>query len=391
MALRARYALHSLQPLINYCSGHGAFVGDDNRDESDDLDEALCPVDTTRSRRNLIRDDEINSRLKKLRGRKVMIIVDACHSGTITKGVVFADRHVKVPFFGRHNSRPITKSGFERESLIEIQQNVIAYSAVAANQQALVNTLIKPHAGVFTHRFIQGIKENKADSNYDGKVTHRELLTYMRRESQAYCDRSTTCYKGLTPQLEIKSAMWDDDVHKWAKVIPRPPIWSPLESETTGPIPPPKPPIGNLRIKILPQSLNSKQDLQVEVNSSQDGYLLLFDANDSDGSLRRIFPNEYCTEKTVRIIKDRKRIIPEPYSGFKLTFPKNSGTLVALLVSKATDLPELEKALTTFELNKQVGAKDVQTISQWLSQHLNQNLRQTTKGIVSWSIATSSY
>ena len=127
--------------VLFYYSGHGAFVGDDNRDESDDLDEALCPVDTTGSRRNLIRDDEINSRLKKLRGRKVMIIVDACHSGTITKSA-FADRYVKVPFFGRHNSRPITKSGFERESLIEIQQNVIAYSAVAANQQALVNRAV---------------------------------------------------------------------------------------------------------------------------------------------------------------------------------------------------------------------------------------------------------
>jgi len=70
--------------------------------------------------------------------------------------------------------------------------------------------------------------------------------------------------------------------------------------------------------------------------------------------------------------------LPDPYSGFKLTFPKNSGTLVALLVSKATDLPKLEKALTTF---KHVGAKDVQTISQRLSQHLNQNLRQT-KGLL---------
>ncbi len=70
--------------VLFYFSGHGYYIPDDNGDESDGYDETLCPVNT-RGMRTMIRDDEINARLQRLRGRKVTVIIDAGHSGSMTE------------------------------------------------------------------------------------------------------------------------------------------------------------------------------------------------------------------------------------------------------------------------------------------------------------------
>jgi hypothetical protein len=117
---------------------------------------ALCPVDTRRTRRgkvNLILDDEINQRLKKLRGRKVLVIVDACHSGTIT------NPFVKEAVFSGKQYRPAVTKGWKKEVLVENQaDNIISYTAVSPEQVALVDQYQRPTLGVFTRRFIEAFK-----------------------------------------------------------------------------------------------------------------------------------------------------------------------------------------------------------------------------------------
>jgi len=125
--------------VLFYYSGHGTYVKDNwPYDEKDGSDEALCPVNTTLSRDNLIRDDEIHERLKKLEGRQVTLIIDACHSGTMTKSVSFASAlTVKMPIFRHFSPRQTTKSAFTRETFVNTQPHVVAYSAVASEQVAL--------------------------------------------------------------------------------------------------------------------------------------------------------------------------------------------------------------------------------------------------------------
>lgn len=163
-----------------YYSGHGYYVYDEDGDEDDGYDETLCPVETQITANTMILDDEIAEHLQRLKGRRVMVVIDAGYSATMTDGLAG-----KVP-------------------------DMIAYSAVASNQPALTD-LEHPYRGVFTHRFIQGVEKKRADSNHDGQVTHAELLDYLRRESQAYCDRhKEQCTAGvLTPQLEARSEMLD--------------------------------------------------------------------------------------------------------------------------------------------------------------------------------------
>ncbi|MEK8021255.1 MAG: hypothetical protein VSS75_030650, partial [Candidatus Parabeggiatoa sp.] len=70
--------------------------------------------------------------------RQVTLIIDACHSGTMTKSVSFAsDPTVKTPIFRRPLPRQTTKSAFTRETFVNTQRHVVAYSAVASEQLAL--------------------------------------------------------------------------------------------------------------------------------------------------------------------------------------------------------------------------------------------------------------
>jgi len=80
-------------------SGHGQQVADDNGDELDGYDEAIVPYDSplryqagVYQGENLIRDDELNNLFADLRGRigpagNLMVVLDACHSGTGTRGM----------------------------------------------------------------------------------------------------------------------------------------------------------------------------------------------------------------------------------------------------------------------------------------------------------------
>lgn len=85
--------------LFLHFSAHGQQVLDDNGDELDRLDEAIVPYDSGlkfRSGANegqfLIRDDELNFWMHKLRTKigpngQVIFVLDACHSGTGTRGL----------------------------------------------------------------------------------------------------------------------------------------------------------------------------------------------------------------------------------------------------------------------------------------------------------------
>ncbi len=85
--------------IVFHFSGHGQQVTDTSGDELDGLDEALVPYDAGKTNENgtgnlktHLLDDELNTLLAKLRtkvGSKgdVLVFLDACHTGTGTRGM----------------------------------------------------------------------------------------------------------------------------------------------------------------------------------------------------------------------------------------------------------------------------------------------------------------
>ena len=380
--------------VLFYYSGHGFYTRDSGtRDESDGYDETLCPVETQGTRQTMIIDDEINAFLQRLNGRQVTVIIDACHSGTVTRSIARRrpNETIKIPIFGPPKwaltRGLLTRGRLEQDGFVATRQNVIAYSAVAANQVALVD-IEKPYRGVFTRRFIDAIQNKRADSNYDGKVSHAEVLEYVRSESQAYCDRNPhQCQAGrLSPQLEAKPEMLAVDARTG-----KAPKTTNTAEQVTNVLPHKN--HAKLRLEVLPRKrFRVGQTMKIRVRSEHEGYLLLFDIN-SAGDLTRIFPNEYSEQegKHGHVKKGQTLTIPDPFYGFDFVAeePLGKGLLVALLVED--QLSKVQQLLPrAFE---QVRSREAQAVLQQLRQQLDQTLQQEygANRPVRWSIAVVEY
>lgn len=82
--------MNSGDRALFYFSGHGGQFQDANRDEMDGKDEALILYDSTWSgeqAEKVLLDDEIGSLLSPMRNGELLMLVDACNSGTVDKSV----------------------------------------------------------------------------------------------------------------------------------------------------------------------------------------------------------------------------------------------------------------------------------------------------------------
>ncbi|MBK8090133.1 MAG: caspase family protein [Chitinophagaceae bacterium] len=79
---------------VFHFSGHGEQVFDDNGDEADGYDEALvtydAPMEYQPGVEKHLRDDEFGLKLEEIRTKlgadgNLLVIIDACHSGTSTR------------------------------------------------------------------------------------------------------------------------------------------------------------------------------------------------------------------------------------------------------------------------------------------------------------------
>ena len=177
--------------FVFHFSGHGTRVPDRRPfDEDDDLDEALCLVDTNGDGENLLIDDDLALWLDDLPARQVSVILDCCHAGTGTKGPDddLAPRFLRLsvttdpvapPKHAWREFRNITKNGKRR---------LTAFFACHADQQAYERRF--PHVkapakgGQFTQALLAGLRDSAADANAaadvnaDGITTNQELLQF---------------------------------------------------------------------------------------------------------------------------------------------------------------------------------------------------------------------
>lgn len=342
-----------------YYSGHGLQVPDVSGDEQDGLDEALAPADVKVGPSgfvNVILDDEIEALLDRLRDRQVTMMIDSCHSGTISRGAFGAPEGSRsYPLAGITLPPPPTTRAVQEhrqgKAFLESKPGRVVWSAVAPYQLALEERQGKPVGGVFTNRFVRGLAEKMADRNGDGVVTYAELHDYVLRESDAYCRRAG-CPAGLTPMLEAPRALLPKGVAGPVPLTPAAASPAPVS-----PAPPPQPVQtaasallgtdnpGNVAIRILPgPDVRLGQTVRFEITSGVDGALVVFDVN-AAGQLVQIFPNSFSdrTNKSGRIAAGRPLTIPDPTYGFEFTAsePAGQGQLIALVLQDPVDLGAL--------------------------------------------------
>lgn len=173
-----------------YFSGHGTQVPDQNGDEEDGLDEALCPYDVEpKGSKNVIEarliiDDELGEMLRKLAKRDVTIVVDACHSGSVTRSInrvpvsdleetpAYQARFIPVEIDESHVRGKAFSLDIPRQE--DIPDDQIFISSSRADQISLEIALPEGFHGAMTSGLVEGMNQRR-DSTY------RELFEYARK------------------------------------------------------------------------------------------------------------------------------------------------------------------------------------------------------------------
>lgn len=319
-------------PVVFFFAGHGLQIADVSGDEADGMDEALAPYDIDSdgtSLINIILDDDMDDLIRRLDDRDVTVIIDSCHSGTITRSLGLASaggetpgatpRIMSFPSGAPPLSRSITLSeaavGATEHSPIEPPENTFVWMAAAANQYAWET----PRGGVFTESFIAGT-EGQADRDGDGVVTSVELLDYLQNHSANWCASNPACAQeglGLTPSAEGEDSRYFAPVLGLAgfggglppalDALIVPPTAGGTVTAPVASAPPaaaPSDPVTfstsmisggreDVSIQITPSpSLRLGDRAVFRVDTTRPGYLILVDIN-ADGQVTQLFPNDY--------------------------------------------------------------------------------------------------
>ncbi len=340
-----QFLVNGTQPgdrVVIYYSGHGGQVPDTNGDEEDKLDETLVPVDArddSPDDHRQLTDDDFGALLAMLEGRDVTVIIDACHSGTIARGLAEPTEgssvSARTPLQGG-GARAAPESIMahrEEESYVTATPGMRVWSAASAFQYAWEENGV----GLFTKYFIEGAGERLADMNGNGVVSNAELIAYVRDKSEAWCRMTPDCANlslGLTPVLEASS----EDMAKIFVPIGAPPAAEPDEIIVQDNQ-------ANIEIAVLPSNQNKVgEQVWFEVTSEQEGWLILLDIN-ADGEIVQLIPNSLMSEDDMshRIPAGQPVKVPGDASNliFTAAEPVGDGMLVAIVTEDNVDLDQV--------------------------------------------------
>ena len=146
-------------------SGHGSYVKDNHKDESDGRDEVWCPIDF--ATQGFITDDDLFSKFIALLPKNVNLVLfsDSCHSGTIL------------------DLRYVYKLDAANVAITERQCpetvcNVICISGCRDEQVSADAYILDPTTN---RREYQGAMTASFLSNYTNGISYLQLITKMRQ------------------------------------------------------------------------------------------------------------------------------------------------------------------------------------------------------------------
>ena len=418
-----------------YFSGHGLQVKDQDGDEQDGLDEALSTFDVTAANgdwTNVILDDEIDALVAKLKDRAVTLVIDACHSGTITRSTS-TDSGESIEgarFLPRPDAVPVetVKTRGLRIDLAVVDKpekiaaaGVEAWSAASSYQIAWDDDR-KPaeeRQGVFTAAYVAGHAQPSGDANTNGIVSLSELFEFVKKQSAAYCAVKEQC-QALDPQLEVNNQQLGASVTKVeeakADVVKADDTKTDDTKTEDQPVETPKveevkvdgtpqvivvavDPVqaigdilgkeetGDVRLSLDPGvQLKNGDVFTITVESGSDGHLMLFDVN-QEGKATQIFPNE-AAQKITPLTAHTPLTIPDAYYGFDFEADgAGESVLVAIVVADPLDLSKLAPASQglTEELDARLTIADIVGALKktWTEDTENRGIR--------WSLGTLKY
>lgn len=319
-----------------YYSGHGASAYDLSSDEDDKKDEALLAADFEvtsdgnggKILRGMILDDEIGALLAQSPSRNILLIVDACHSGTVDRsirlakplvgevkgvakaypipGVVKADRS-----FG-----PVARTGGAAAASGGGAGNYVALNASGDEEQAIATE----NGSAFTVGLAEAIRRHAADPS----ITPVEMVKIAKE----YVASALSSTQRFTPQIQGSPELRNQPIALTNTLNGGGPNWRRVEALGQG--------LPGLSVANVQPRYRDGDKLEIEVDVAQGGYLNVINVGPDD-NLILLFPNRFNPNNKVEPGKLR---LPTPQMTFDLTAqaPFGRSLILAILTEDPIDL-----------------------------------------------------
>jgi len=284
--------------VMIYVSGHGSQKTDKNGDEPDGLDETLYLYD------GHFVDDEFGALIKQIPSKNVVIIVDACHSGTVHRNIALDKNAFNVSegvskfYHSKDLARPrdsntadtssLNNSGFVAENA---EDNHVLLAAAQDKQQSIAT----PKGSLFTRAVYDSFEALRQE-----KDTAFTWKTIFSRSSDLINNNQQLDKQGLmfNPNLQGSEQLAQNPISLAQTQTPR-------TTSDTGQNMPNWQGLVNIAQQGKPFKVNIKakiplnEVIPIEFVAPIDGYLNLVtvDVNDKADVL---FPNKYTTNARVK-------------------------------------------------------------------------------------------
>ena len=200
--------------VMIYFSSHGEQIEDDDHDEVDGLDECIVPYDAIYSTDKAtfkklapgyFRDDTFGSKVTLLRNKlgktgDILVGIDACHSGTGTRGVDKAkvrggnDPMVSENFDQKKFNGSDTAGVFKDNNSTKLNSDAANYVVISASQAKEKNK--ECYDDDFNPVGSLSYAISKALNSLDGKITYRNLFAQIEDEMRTKVPQQTPVMEG---------------------------------------------------------------------------------------------------------------------------------------------------------------------------------------------------
>lgn len=326
--------------VLFYYSGHGTQIHDKDQDEVDKADEVLVSHDAAlgiNTLNNVFVDDMFNDMLSKIDSKNVFILIDACHSGTATRGVGgFSDITPKYLEYPGMPKATRATNIMDKSISTSGDMNYAALSAAQDNQRAQAS-----RKGSY---FTRGIKDSVDRAKRDGRAIdmvalHGDatdyIIDHMPDPSLVHSphlvgDLSINGKDMFIPKAQPKKEKKKVKKQEKTKKKPAPgprKTWSGEIKEIV------KNAGSRLFVKTNGKTFRTNEPLEISCSFKEDGYVNVVTIMPGQANPTVLFPNEFHQDNMVKA--GQTVTIPAPDDEFDLVVgPPYGKAIVAVFHSK---------------------------------------------------------
>jgi hypothetical protein len=319
--------------ILFYFSGHGSQVPDENNDEKDHFDEVLLLYDVTLTQRQgrqtlngVLHDDHFGSMLAEMKSRNILVILDACHSGSATRSIRLTPRSIpvrdaQVKYF--YYSPMLEAAGgsgrfdvMEPDAPSPVEGRYVAISACRDDEK----TIATAQGSIFT----LGLREALRSAARDGKSISPEEL--QRRTTLFIKEQLRSAEAAFHPQIAGQKFLRERPLELVSLAGGNGYVRQNLEALVHKSH-------AAVWINLNKTCFEPGDSLKLSVAISEPGYLNVVSVRPDDKATV-LFPNQYHRQNAV----DRGKLtIPTPQMNFELVADGPPGT--ALITAFLTRSP----------------------------------------------------